>query len=810
MAPFDLPPEPPLTQPVKFSRSAADLQLINPGTQPPSSNSVAMPSSATAILLGELDTPVSLIPTGQLATIRSEDFSIPNLAQLPPLPDKPPSAPVNTLDIINNAVDEQLDDGELDLDTITPDSVDLDSLDPNAVDLDDLNDTVDLEELESEELDLNQAPSVIEDALDTATPEEAETAPISPPASQPAGDTAVPPEPLDPSQLEITSDIQIFNSDRQVVNARGNVVFKLNNAFLLADEIWVNLVNRYVLAEGNVILTRGEQEVRGERAEYNLLQEAGTLFETRGELFLPGLEDDFSSPLERPITSRSVFDPLNPDQTVTNVTNAGGFEISSRLRGNTPGSLPESSGGVRRLRFEAARVTFDAEAWIAEEVRLTNDPFSPPELEFRTNRMTLVTLSPTADLLTTENPRLVLDQGLAIPLFKERYVLNRGNVESNQLNPFIVNVGSDSRERGGIFLESEFSLVRNESTSFSITPQYFLQRSLEKGAFNSDVLGLELDFDTRLNPRSDVSAQATITGLNLDEIEDNIRGNIRNRLLVGDHLLVSEYSYRDRLFNGSLGFQTVRSSLGAVLLSPVINLDNRGLILTYQVGGQWITAETDRTELLDPLPRDNNRVSLGRFQGTARLSKGFNLWRGKPLPATQTEGLRYSPIPLVPFLNLSVSLLGVGSYYTSGDFQEVLAGDVRLDGQFGHLSDNFFDYTRFNLGYYHAFLASENSPFLFDRNVDRSVVTFGVVQQILGPFLLGFQASINLETNQRVNTEIIGEYSRRTHGLVVRYSPTQSTGSIGFRLSDFNWLGSGSPFDNPNIRQVEGSVLDQR
>ena len=78
------------------------------------------------------------------------------------------------------------------------------------------------------------------------------------------------------------------------------------------------------------------------------------------------------------------------------------------------------------------------------------------------------------------------------------------------------------------------------------------------------------------------------------------------------------------------------------------------------------------------------------------------------------------------------------------------------------------------------------------------------------PFLLGFQASINLETNQRVNTEIIGEYSRRTHGLVVRYSPTQSIGSIGFRLSDFNWLGSGSPFDDGDIRQVEGSVVEQR
>ena len=588
------------------------------------------------------------------------------------------------------------------------------------------------------------------------------------------------------------------------------MVFKLNNAFLLADEMWINLNNRYVLAEGNVILTRGEQEVRGERAEYNLLQESGTIFETRGELFLPGLDDDFSSPLERPLTSRSVFDPLNPDQELNSVTATGGLQINSRVSGTAPSSLPDTQGNVRRLRFEAARVNFDSESWVAEEVRLTNDPFSPPELEFRTDRITLVTLSPTADLLTTEDPRLVFDQGFALPLLKSRYVINRGDVDSNQVNPFLVSINSDSRDRGGVFLESEVPVFRNESVNFSITPQYFVERAIDQGLLDSEVFGIESDLNIRLSERSNLSASVTLTSFNFDELEDNLRSRIRNRYLIGNHLLVNEYTYRNRLFNGSLGFQDVRSSLGSVLLSPPINLDGRGLILTYQVGGQLVTAKTDRPELVDEPLGNEDLATLGRFQGSARLSKGFNLWRGKPLPATQTEGLRYSPVPLVPFLNLNVSLFGVGSYYTNGDFQEVVAGDVRIDGQIGHLSNNFFDYTRFNLGYYQELISGNNSPFLFDRNVDDRILTFGVVQQIVGPILLGFQTSINLDTREEINTEIIGEYSRRTYGLVVRYSPTQSTGSIGFRLSDFNWLGNSSPFDSPNIRQVESGVVEQR
>ncbi|MEM6252594.1 MAG: DUF3769 domain-containing protein [Cyanobacteria bacterium P01_D01_bin.156] len=798
MAPIDLPPElllhhlSTVSVDVAPTGERSELHLLSLYTaQKKKSIEVSIYAPAESFR--------SLIPSHQLSEHKAKDFSHPNVAQLPDLPlEVEPESSIQsttdaaTLDEAADAANEGLVDNHSRNDALPEAAIDgdLEGVAEKA--------TLDITQ-ESTDSTLEQDVSDTLETVDTSTLNSAE---------QPLTETE--PRALDPAKLEITADTQIFNADRQVVNARGNVVFKLNNAFLLADELWINLVNRYVLAEGNVILTRGEQEVRGERAEYNLLQEAGTLYETRGEFFLPELENDFASPLEAPITSRSVFDPLNPDQDVTNVTNAGGFTISSSVQGTTPGSLPDSSGDVSRLRFEAARVNFDAETWVAEEVRLTNDPFSPPELEFRTDRMTLVTLSPTADLLTAEDPRLVFDQGLSLPLVRSNYVLNRGAVNPNQVNPFPINIGSDGRDRGGIFLESEFPLVRNESTNFTVTPQYFLERALDGDAFDSDVFGVELDFDTRLNPRSDLSARATITGLNLDDLEENIRGNIRNRNLIGDHVLATEYNYRDRLFNGSLGFQTVRSSLGAILLSPVIDLDNRGLKLTYQVGGQWITANTDRDDLLDPPPRSNNRISLGRLQASARLRKGFNLWRGEPLPATQTEGLRYTPVPLVPFLNLNLSLLGVGSYYTSGDFQEVLAGDIRLDGQFGHLSDNFFDYTRFNLGYYQAILASENSPFRFDRNVDRSVITFGVVQQIFGPILLGFQSSINLETNERVNTEIVGEYSRRTYGLVLRYSPTRETGSIGFRLSDFNWLGSGSPFDEPNIRQVEGSIVEQR
>jgi len=114
---------------------------------------------------------------------------------------------------------------------------------------------------------------------------------------------------------------------------------------------------------------------------------------------------------------------------------------------------------------------------------------------------------------------------------------------------------------------------------------------------------------------------------------------LRLRQIIGTripHTLALEYSYRDRLYNGSLGFQTVQSSLGGVLTSPVIPLGKTGINLSYQAGAQNINAETDRQDLLEPV-RENNRASLSRFQGTAALVVAFFAVAGERLPLRQKD-----------------------------------------------------------------------------------------------------------------------------------------------------------------------------
>lgn len=609
------------------------------------------------------------------------------------------------------------------------------------------------------------------------------------------------------SQLRLTADFQEYDPVAQVITARGNVVLRLNDAIIETSELWLNLVNRYVLADGEVLLTRGSQIVRGDRAEYNFIQQAGVVSGAVGTLFLPDVGEDLSSPLEgsSPATRRA-YDPLSRGG--LEVDSDGSVRIATSASTRPTGSS-DTEGTLRQLRFETDALTFDVEGWRASEVRITNDPFSPPELEVRAERLLLRNVSPTQDELLLKNPRLVFDDGLSIPLLRRRILLSRGGgVDRDDLNPVPVNGGIDGSDRGGFFVGRKVPLVRTDKTRLSITPQFFVARAFSDQSdtpFDLDNFGLTADLSSQLTPTTQLRGSADLNSFNPSEITEKLRTSIRVEQALSDHRLTLQYSYRERLFNGTLGFRDVQSSLGAVLLSPDIQLGKNGPELTYQASAQLINAESDRPELTS----DSGRATLGRFQASAALRKDFNLWRGQPRAATQNEGLRYTPEPVEPSLDLITGLRATGTYYSSGDFQDNLVAEIGIEGQFGHLVRNFADYTRFKAGYSQSFIGGADSPFLFDREVDRNILTLGVAQQVYGPFIAGLETQLSLSENRAISTIYSLEYTRRTYGILLLYDTAQNTGSVGFRLSNFSWVGDTNPFDSPRIRRVRGGVIEQ-
>jgi Protein of unknown function (DUF3769) len=605
------------------------------------------------------------------------------------------------------------------------------------------------------------------------------------------------------SSIELNAEQQEFNNQTQVVTADGKVVVRFNKATLNADRLNVNLKTKLATAEGNIVLVRGKQILYGDRFEYNFDQDSGSILEARGDIYQPSLVRDLNfipkaNPTipagEKKFTEPLLSNQLRTDQPVSKIQNTGSSGII--LGNNRPidyQPVIKSSGTVNRLRFQADKVDFAGEKVTAEKIRITNDPFSPPELQIKAERAQFKTVNSEEDEVTIGNGRITIENNFDVPFVKDRFVLNKNGKDSNLFSlgiPF--NIGIDADERGGLFIESNFYPVFDPRFKVTITPQYFIQRAVSNLNFiDSSVFGLKANVEGDLTPDTRIQASGSLASLNLNKFSSNLRAKVAIKkdinLLSLPHTVTGEAVYRDRIFNGSLGYQEVESSFGGVLTSPNILIGNTGINLDYQVGAQVIAANTDRQNLLKP-GRTNDLISLNRYQTAANLTKSFRLWEGKSLPVDRPETYNHSPVPVVPYLQLNTGIKGALSRYSSGDDQSSVGYNVGVQGQVGNFSGASFDYTGFNINYFQQF-SGNTSPFLFDRVVDNRLLSAGINQQIIGPWRLGIQASVNLDTGKAVSTDYYVEYSRRTYNFLVRYNPTLQLGSIGFRLNDFNWDG---------------------
>jgi Protein of unknown function (DUF3769) len=442
---------------------------------------------------------------------------------------------------------------------------------------------------------------------------------------------------------------------------------------------------------------------------------------------------------------------------------------------------------------------FDAKIWSATNLSLTNDPFSPPELEIKADSVQFRKISAFEDELTTDKSRVVVDGDTNLPLLLSSYTL-----DSRARSPLLFKIGYDGEDRGGLFVEKSFNIIDTNNFNWTIAPQYFIQRSIfDKNPIDASVFGLKTDLEYNIATRTNLNGKLSITSFDTDEITNKMRAQVVLNQKIGDldnpHNLSLEYKYRERIFNGSLRFQDLQSSFGLVLTSPEITLGDTGIALSYQASVQNINATTDRADLL--IGNEDDIINLTRYQAAINLSKEFLLWTGDSLPATAEEGLRYTPTPVLPYLQLYTGITGVTSFYSNGDHQDSLRGTIGIEGQLGHFTDDTFDYTGFNLSYSQS-IRTDESPFKFDRFVDEQTISAGIVQQIYGPIGIGFQTSYNLNNGEEISTDYYLEYSRRTFNVIVRYNPILELGSINFRISDFNWVGSPEPFEGSDVQPI--------
>ncbi len=578
------------------------------------------------------------------------------------------------------------------------------------------------------------------------------------------------------SPLRLRSDRQRFDQVTEVFEAEGNVELSFGRSLLRADRMRVEIQTQRVIATGNVSIQLGSQIIRGERLEYDFWAERGSLEQ------VVGLVDIASLPTE---ISRATLptDPLT-----------------------RPSRSAEASSD-RLIRFRADRIRFEAERWLGENVRITNDPFDPPELEVRSPTAEVEFFPDGTGIITLEPGQLAFDQVLFVPL-PIRIRLD----QQDRQPPVSIYFDNFDREpdRRGLIVQPNFELLDQPNVSFVVSPQIYAQR-----LFQDRPLSQAFGIQTRLNLNYDNNQLTTILaelrGLDFQDLADQVRIQVAHVIPTGDGGRVTySYDHRQRFFSGLLGFQIVQNRLGASYESPVIGLGKSGVDLSYRLAADLIDAlgqDPIDTEAAQESQTSDQQLQLVRLQVGTALSRSFRLWQPDQrdqIPLVETAmgelapRLRFSATPIQEGIWLNTGLLSSQAYYSNGEIQSYVAGSVGVDAVIGQFLRDSLDYTNLSVTYSNGYLSGA-SPFLFDRITTREQLDLGILQQIYGPVRGGVETTIDLQSGRRVDTTFSLGYDRRTYGFSIQYNPVRETGAVELRVDGFNW-GDGSTTER-EVRQ---------
>ncbi|MFN3361401.1 MAG: DUF3769 domain-containing protein, partial [Pseudanabaenaceae cyanobacterium] len=382
--------------------------------------------------------------------------------------------------------------------------------------------------------------------------------PIEP---KPTDPKPTPRQPQPEQLVKVKADVQQYDVKTNTITVKGNVVITYQESELKADQVTLNLTTQETTATGNVLFTRGEQRIAGESLTYNYGTRQGKLTKARGTVNLDTINRPPRAVTSSDIASGSVV-----------IAVGGGIEVQRR--------------GVRRLGFVADEITLNDRSWTGKNVRVTNDAFSPPELELVTPQAKLTPLNPQQDLLELESPRLEFDRSFAFPLPLNQITLDSFDSE------FPILVGFDRQDRGGIFYQQNFDIIRRPDLKFQISPQLFVQKSLETGnIFSTSVVGVTSRLEVLLPEGQYIGGRASLAGLNLNNIGNELRWFIDYSRPAGELTFKAQYAYRERIFNGSLGLQDVPNSFGVSLFSPTYTIADTEIKWQYQTGLQLVDAD---------------------------------------------------------------------------------------------------------------------------------------------------------------------------------------------------------------------------
>ena len=475
---------------------------------------------------------------------------------------------------------------------------------------------------------------------------------------------------------------------------------------------------------------------------------------------------------------------------------------------DTKGNRQLVKGTISRWRLQAGRLRFTPTTLSGDRVAFSNDPFTPAQAWMDSENV-VATLQPNGDTeIKAQRNTLLLEDRLPIPVTRTTRIRKQEEVQNRWV------LGNDKEDRDGFFIGRDFEFRIGERGLLTVQPQFLVQRAytdetdsyplpgqpqgspaVTQPAQTGDLFGLEASLNQPIG-RWDLAANVNISSFNPDNIADGTRsfGDLKVPVtlpLLGEATARLFGAYRFRTWNGSLGEENVYAAGG-------ISLEDTGLLPNWgRLSGNyfWRTGVGNfKANVFD----SRELAALWRYNAIASVNFSLPLWTGKPAPATATEGLLNTAVPMVPGLALNANVLGTLAYFGDGTNQNTitLSGGPTLT--LGRFVKPFLDYTQLTItgG---GTLRQGLSPLAFDRAVDLGTLGIGLTQQLVGPLLFNGGIGLNVDPGSEFYGDVVASYvelrwQRRAYEIGIFYSPYDGLGGVRVKLNDFNFRGPGLPF----------------
>ena len=620
------------------------------------------------------------------------------------------------------------------------------------------------------------------------------------------------------SAIEIISDSQ-YQIDNNYY-AEGNVVVTLGDGEIKADKLIYNEIEKNLILEGNISYFKGNQYIEASYLTFSFKDDKGYLEDVYGVLDLVSFKNDLGYQFEQDID----FDKRKYEATrVSNLKyeNSANIGLENTFEGGKNINISDINFNVpqiKKWRFKADKISIENDHLYSEGIIFTNDPFNKPQFFLESKNFSIKTVNNKLRIIS-KNTWVNLDDKISFPIGTRR-IIDREPISR-------WGIGSDYEDKDGFYLFRSFNTIKIFTKyDVKVTPYFLIQRALKGNTKsfvenNSSILSDKVIQDISLSDYFalntsitgklkswDLKINTDINSLDFNRFANDFRGLITldksidltsNKIDFGKNIKSQNNNLNFQLY-GAYRQKVVRSFTGdeEIYLGKGFTISNdkswqtnnnliHNLSLNYDIG-EFEAKETN----------SNNLKNLVRNVFTVTYENEIPILEKDSILDQIDISYKYSPVVIKPGLKW-ISSVKSGIYFYGDDSQQnaiSFSSGPRII--LGSYKKKYFDYTGLNLQA-NFIIKDGESPFAFDNIDNTQKLNFNLDQQIYGPLLFSYEGYLNLDNS----SEDYGKFSdntyalnfkRRAYSIGAFYKESSQAFGIQFNVNNFNYLGSSSRF----------------